>query len=533
MMLGLIRPTGGRGAALRPGPDRRPGRRAGRASPGSSRSRRSTRTCRGRAEPRDAGDARRRRREPHRRACCGWSTSHHRAGDRVRGYSHGMRQRLGLAGGAPARAAPPAPRRADDRPRPGRHARHARRWSGGWPATGITILLSTHLMSEVEQLCNRLAIIQLGRIRYEGDARRPPRPKRRPLPARRHRCPRAARHLPRDRRHPRRHRATTATCGSRPSRDAAATVSLRAGRGGDRRARARARRAEPRGALLRDHRGRGRDDPAGATRGRCASSRRSGGRTSASAPRSSRRSSSSSAIKVRPPQPTDPGIAVLPALRGRVRAGRAAPDAALRLGLALPAGRGARRRRHRRRRGRQPHAEDDPDPVGRPQRDLRRQGRSGVHVRPRGAPRRWSSPASLAGGIASGFDPLPTFSTVVSPSRALLLIAGSFAVYSLPALAIAAIARPALDGVAETAPAAVVGTLLAALLMQLTQIIPVLDSDAAQRWMLTTQLQAWQALFRTPLDWGPVVHAAYISLVYAVPALVVAWAHFLRRDVAG
>ena len=35
-------------------------------------------------------------------------------------------------------------------------------------ADGITILLSTHLMSEVEQLCNRLAIIQLGRIRYEG-----------------------------------------------------------------------------------------------------------------------------------------------------------------------------------------------------------------------------------------------------------------------------------------------------------------------------------------------------------------------------
>jgi hypothetical protein len=51
--------------------------------------------------------------------------------------------------------------------------------------------------------------------------------------------------------------------------------------------------------------------------------------------------------------------------------------------------------------------------------------------------------------------------------------------------------------------------------------------------MLTAQLQAWQALFRTPLDWGPVVHGAYISLVYAVPALVVAWAHFLRRDVAG
>ena len=138
----------------------------------------------------------------------------------------------------------------------------------------------------------------------------------------------------------------------------------------------------------------------------------------------------------------------------------------------------------------------------------------------------------VAGGIASGFDPLPTFSTVVSPSRALLLIACSFAVYSLPALGIAAIAVM-LSTVSRNSAGAVVGTLLAALLMQLTQIIPVLDSDAAQRWMLTAQLQAWQALFRTPLDWGPVFHAAYISVVYAVPALVVAWAHFLRRDVAG
>lgn len=138
----------------------------------------------------------------------------------------------------------------------------------------------------------------------------------------------------------------------------------------------------------------------------------------------------------------------------------------------------------------------------------------------------------VAGGIASGFDPLPMFSTVVSPSRALLLIAGSFAVYALPALAIAAVAV-LLSTVSRNSAGAVVGTLLAALLMQLTQIVPVLDSDSAQRWMLTAQLQAWQSLFRTPLDWGPVVHAAYISLVYAVPALVVAWAHFLRRDVAG
>jgi hypothetical protein len=51
--------------------------------------------------------------------------------------------------------------------------------------------------------------------------------------------------------------------------------------------------------------------------------------------------------------------------------------------------------------------------------------------------------------------------------------------------------------------------------------------------MLTTQLDAWETLFRTPLDWAPIVHAAYVSSVYAVAALVVAWIHFIRRDVTG
>jgi ABC-2 type transport system ATP-binding protein len=34
---------------------------------------------------------------------------------------------------------------------------------------GITVLLSSHLLSEVEELCNRVAIIRSGRIVYEGE----------------------------------------------------------------------------------------------------------------------------------------------------------------------------------------------------------------------------------------------------------------------------------------------------------------------------------------------------------------------------
>src|SRR5689334_3324118 len=33
---------------------------------------------------------------------------------------------------------------------------------------GITVLLSSHLMNEVEELCNRVAIVRQGRIAYEG-----------------------------------------------------------------------------------------------------------------------------------------------------------------------------------------------------------------------------------------------------------------------------------------------------------------------------------------------------------------------------
>jgi ABC-2 type transport system ATP-binding protein len=34
---------------------------------------------------------------------------------------------------------------------------------------GITIVLSSHLLAEVEELCNRVAIIQAGKIAYEGE----------------------------------------------------------------------------------------------------------------------------------------------------------------------------------------------------------------------------------------------------------------------------------------------------------------------------------------------------------------------------
>ena len=91
-----------------------------------------------------------------------------RAHDRVGGYSHGMRQRLGIAAALlrdprlllldePATGLDPAGMR-DMRLLIRRLADH-----------GMTVLLSSHLLTEVEDVCNRVAIVRSGAIVYEGE----------------------------------------------------------------------------------------------------------------------------------------------------------------------------------------------------------------------------------------------------------------------------------------------------------------------------------------------------------------------------
>ncbi len=90
-----------------------------------------------------------------------------RAGDRVGGYSHGMRQRLGIAAALlrapklllldePATGLDPA------------GMRDMRLLIRRLADEGMTVLLSSHLLGEVEELCNRVAIVRSGGIVYEG-----------------------------------------------------------------------------------------------------------------------------------------------------------------------------------------------------------------------------------------------------------------------------------------------------------------------------------------------------------------------------
>ena len=90
-----------------------------------------------------------------------------RAKDKVKGYSHGMRQRLGIASALlrnprlllldePATGLDPA------------GIRDMRELIRDLGDRGITVLLSSHQMMEVEELCNRVAIIRSGGVAYEG-----------------------------------------------------------------------------------------------------------------------------------------------------------------------------------------------------------------------------------------------------------------------------------------------------------------------------------------------------------------------------
>ena len=92
-----------------------------------------------------------------------------RSGDRVSGYSSGMRQRLGIAASLLR-----APRLLLlDEPTSGLDpagARDVHALVRQLPSDGVALLLSSHLISEIEDLCDSFTVLRQGRVVWDGTA---------------------------------------------------------------------------------------------------------------------------------------------------------------------------------------------------------------------------------------------------------------------------------------------------------------------------------------------------------------------------
>jgi len=139
--------------------------------------------------------------------------------------------------------------------------------------------------------------------------------------------------------------------------------------------------------------------------------------------------------------------------------------------------------------------------------------------------------STVVGGIVFGFEPLTTLSgTTIGVGRALVLTAGGTLAYAMPLMAMAAIAL-LLSTVTRNSAAAVVGTLMVSILLQILGSISALGF--LEPYLLSEQFNAWQGLLREPVDWGPVIRAAWVSALYGIPTVAWAFVVFLRRDVTG
>jgi len=139
--------------------------------------------------------------------------------------------------------------------------------------------------------------------------------------------------------------------------------------------------------------------------------------------------------------------------------------------------------------------------------------------------------ATVAGVASWGFNHVVTFSgSVVSAPEGLLLVFAANACYLIPLLSVVAIGV-LLSTTTRNSAASVVGAVGLTILLFIIAQIPGLE--AIKPYLLTEQYENWHGLLRTPTDWAPIAHSAWVCALYTIPALLAGYLVFLRRDVAG
>ncbi len=139
--------------------------------------------------------------------------------------------------------------------------------------------------------------------------------------------------------------------------------------------------------------------------------------------------------------------------------------------------------------------------------------------------------ATVAGVASWGFKSIRTFSgTVVPAPKGLLLVFAANLCYLIPLFAVVCFGV-LLSTTTRNSAAAVVGTIGFIILVLIVGQIPGLEG--LHPYLLNEQFENWHGLLRTPTDWAPIIHSAWVCALYAVPSLIAGYLVFLRRDVTG
>jgi ABC-2 type transport system permease protein len=135
----------------------------------------------------------------------------------------------------------------------------------------------------------------------------------------------------------------------------------------------------------------------------------------------------------------------------------------------------------------------------------------------------------VAGYLTGGFEPLAgPGGALIGVGRGIALVLSGAGLVTLPLLGLAAFAV-FLSAATQNSLGAGVGAMVLVLLLRLASSLGL--AGPLDPYLLTNQFEAWLNLTRDPISWDPIIHSAWVSLLWTAIFLAAAWAIFARRDV--